>query len=264
MRFGDLRAAATDLTRSIKAYKIWSYFGLQNVILRYRRTTLGPLWIVIGMLTSGLSISFVFGGLFGQSVKQTLPFILGGMMTYYFFAAPLNEGVSLFLGHSSVINSRSGPLMSYVLETMTTIGIIFLHNLVGFFLLLAAFGVYAIPHWTFVPAILLVMVFMSFSSALTGMLGARFRDFGQLLPFMSQVLFFVTPIFWDPKNVHGPRRAVLDYNPFYYMLNLTRGPLLGQPARLIDWAVVAGMTLVVALIWLFFFGAYRRRIVFWL
>jgi hypothetical protein len=62
----------------------------------------------------------------------------------------------------------------------------------------------------------------------------------------------------------GARRIVLDYNPFYYMLNLTRGSLLGNAPRAIDWGMTAGFTVLMILLWLFFFGAFRRRVIFWL
>lgn len=256
--------AVEDLVGSARRYKIWAYFGLQNVISRYRGSFLGPIWIALGTLTTGLAISFVFGGLFGQPIRQVLPHIMGGITVFYFFIFPLTEGPSLFMGAAGYIKSRPFGLMTYVLMNLTTTVIIFAHTIVAFFLLLAVLGVFIVPHWTFLPALILILVFMAFSSALTGMLGARYRDMSFLLPYIGQIFFFLTPIFWDASTVQGPRRIVLDYNPFYYMLNLTRGSLLGNAPRAIDWGMTAGFTVLMILLWLFFFGAFRRRVIFWL
>jgi len=261
----DIPRALRDLAEALKLYKYWTFFGLQTVLSRYRRSLLGPLWISLGLLSTGFALSFVFGGLFGQPLQQVLPFVLGGVTVYYFFAAPLAESGELFIASSGMIKTKPFPYMVYVFQSMTSIVIIFAHNLVAFYLLVYLIGARPIPHWTLLPALGLLLVYMSFAGCVTAMLTARFRDLRFMLPYVAQMFFFITPIFWDPRGLQGgPREMVLDYNPFYYMLNLTRGPLLGEAPRLIDWGVTAGVTVVSFLAWLFVFGAFRRRLVFWL
>lgn len=264
MQVDGPRAAIDDFVESAKRYRIWAYFGLQNIISRYRGSFLGPIWISVGTLTTGLAITLVFGGLFGQPIREVLPFIMGGITVFYFFIVPLTEAPGLFTGSAGWIKARPFGLMTYVFMSLTTTVITFAHTIVAFFILLAVLGIFTLPHWTFLPAMALILVYMTFAGTLTGMLGARYRDIGFLLPYIGQIFFFLTPIFWNPATVQGPRRIVLDYNPFYYMLNLTRGPLLGSAPRASDWIATAGFTGVVILLWLLFFGAFRRRIIFWL
>ena len=63
---------------------------------------------------------------------------------------------------------------------------------------------------------------------LLGLINVRYRDLGQLIPNAMRLAFFVTPILWYPDSVTGIRTIFVDFNPFYYFIELLRAPLLGQ------------------------------------
>ena len=44
-------------------------------------------------------------------------------------------------------------------------------------------------------------------------LGVYIRDFGQLVPILLQVLFFLTPIFYSQDMLPEPYRSIMAYNP---------------------------------------------------
>lgn len=64
-------------------------------------------------------------------------------------------------------------------------------------------------------------------SLLVGRLSARFRDIPLIVSNMLQVVLFMTPIMWRADALNS--RWIAEINPFYYMLELVRNPLLGQP-----------------------------------
>jgi lipopolysaccharide transport system permease protein len=57
---------------------------------------------------------------------------------------------------------------------------------------------------------------------------------------------------------------LLDSNPFYHLLEITRGPLLGQTPSATNWLVAVVMAVVGWIVALLVFGRYRRRIAYWL
>ena len=59
-----------------------------------------------------------------------------------------------------------------------------------------------------------------------GILSARFRDIPQLITNVMQVLLYVTPLLWDASSL-GPRAWIAGLNPFTYLIQIVRGPLLG-------------------------------------
>jgi len=95
-----------------------------------------------------------------------------------------------------------------------------------------------------------------------GMVSARFRDIPQLIGSFVQIVFFVTPIFWTPDLLKG-RTFVLDINPFYHLLEIVRGPLLGTIPSIENYFAVALVTFVNAVIAGAIFIRFRARISYW-
>jgi len=96
------------------------------------------------------------------------------------------------------------------------------------------------------------------------MVAARYRDIRFLFPYLGQLIFFLTPVFWRADSVVGHKRMLLQANPMASMVELIRRPLLGQAPQPQDWIVALGVLAVGFTAWLVFFTLYRRRIPFWL
>lgn len=260
----NIRRALADLFKSIELRHVWGYFAFQDVASKYRRSLLGPLWISAGMITTSLALSLVFGGLFGQNIADVLPFVVSGIIMFSLIGVPIGEAPEVFVSAAGTIKSVASPYMTWVLRMITRSFIVFGHNIVVFFILTLILQRFVWPNWTIIPALLLVATYMVFASAVVGALAARYKDVRFLMPYLGQILFFLTPIFWKAENLHGAKSAVLKYNPFYYMLNSLRQPLLGLQPTAHDWFVLVMTVLVSFLVWIIAFSAVRRRIVFWI
>ena len=77
-----------------------------------------------------------------------------------------------------------------------------------------------------------------------------------------QVIFFVTPISWDPSLLH--HSAIIVYNPLNYFVDLVRSPLLGHAPDSMSWIVSIILTVCVFSGAFILFSRYRRNIPFWL
>jgi ABC-type polysaccharide/polyol phosphate export permease len=98
-----------------------------------------------------------------------------------------------------------------------------------------------------------------------GPLVARFRDVGPIVVSLSSVLFFFTPIFWTPTDLSRQQLAwISGWNPFAYLLDFFRTPLLGAwPTAVVMFGVIA-ITVVNLLLGVFRFGRTRSRLAYWL
>ena len=59
-------------------------------------------------------------------------------------------------------------------------------------------------------------------------LNVSFRDTQHLVPLLLLLLFFLSPIFYDVRNVPDQYRALYDLNPFVILLDVYRAPFLHQ------------------------------------
>jgi ABC-type polysaccharide/polyol phosphate export permease len=96
-----------------------------------------------------------------------------------------------------------------------------------------------------------------------GAMNARFRDLQQFVFNIMQIFFYITPIVWRPEQL-AEHPEVIEFNPFYYFIELLRGPLLGAPPSARVWLVAIGATAMGHMLALFFLARYRSRFALWL
>ena len=123
-------------------------------------------------------------------------------------------------------------------------------------------GTLVVPNWTIVPGLLIDVFCMLTLGTLMGMMASRFRDLRFLLPNISNLFFFLTPIYWE-VNMLGPKEWIAEINPLYNMVSIIRQPLLGQHATTGNWLYSIGMCVTGFIAWAIFFVMFRRRIPFW-
>ena len=100
---------------------------------------------------------------------------------------------------------------------------------------------------------------------LVAIVSARFRDIPQIVQSITQAAAIMTPVFWPADRISQKHHAMLDFNPFYHLLEAVRAPLLGRGVAphtflFLVCLATAGWTLTFGL-----FANTRRRIVhhFW-
>jgi ABC-2 type transport system permease protein/lipopolysaccharide transport system permease protein len=258
-----VREAVADLTGGLALWQLWSTLGWHDIRQRYRRSIVGPFWLTLSMGIMVAGLAYLYGGLFGQKDDQYLPYVATGMIVFSMISTMASEGSTAFIGSASHILQLRAPLSIYVYQTVWRNLLIFLHN-ISIYFLLVLFGRVTFG-WSILlalPGLLLIMISgVSMGIALGG-LSARFRDVPPVISSIMQVAFFLTPIFWTPSAL--PDRALFVHlNPFYYMVEIVRMPLMGQTPSLTIWAVAIGMNVVGAMVAILFYARYRSRIAYW-
>ena len=67
----------------------WWTLACNDVRLRYRRTTLGPLWITVGLAATVSSVGLLYGSLFGNRLSDYLPYFATGLVVWAFIASAI-------------------------------------------------------------------------------------------------------------------------------------------------------------------------------
>jgi len=258
------RYAIEDIAGGLKRWELWLNLGYQDIRQRYRRSTVGPFWLTIsmGMMVGGLA--YLYAGLFGQSLQQYLPYVAVGLIVFNLISTIAIEGCHAFVSSGNVILQTRAPFSIYVFQMLWRNLLVFAHNIV-IYLVLLIFLPIDIGFVTLlaVPGLLLVVLAGFSVSLVLGALSTRFRDVPPIVASVMQVAFFLTPVFWTPGALRG-REIFVNLNPFYYMLEIVRMPLLGKAPTLSMWGVAILINVVCALVALAFFARYRHRIPYWI
>jgi len=232
----------------------------------YRRSVIGPFWITISMGVTAATLGFVFGSIFKVPMETFLPSITAGLIFWALINNCLNEGCSCFVDSHALIKQLPLPFFVHIMRLVWRQLFILGHNFLVLPLVLLFYGK-SLSSISFlaIPGLLLVLIFLTSMILLFAIICARYRDLPQVVSSILQISFYLTPVIWLPSMV--PNRAgihLLEFNPFFHFLELTRGPLLGNIPSLTSWLVVILLLLVGWGITLMFFFRFRNRIAYWI
>ena len=257
------KRAAQDLSHSLKLTEIWVFLGFEDIIARYKMTLLGPLWNAAFIVAQALALSIVFGAVFKSPIALTMPYILSGMLAWQLGPLSVLDSSGLLLGVAGTIKSQNLPYILQVFRNSLRNFLIFLHNIVALLIIFPMFGHMPIINWTIVFAVPAIVLASTPYMLVVAIVCARFRDVQMLIMNFSPVLFFLTPVFWNPDLVGGRRSAMVMYNPLTYMVDLVRKPLLNLYPTMMDWIVVGGIFGVGLILAILVFVPSRSKIPHW-
>ena len=258
--------ALLDIVKALKAFRLASMLGWQDVRQRYQRSTLGPFWLTITMGVMVVTIGVVFGQIFKSPMDQFLPFLAAGLIFWGFISLVITEGCMSFIAAEGIIKQLPIPLFLHVLRMVWRNFVILGHNIIIFPVILLFLGKpLTLVALIAIPGLMLLLINLTWVALLLAVVCARYRDLPQIIASLLQISFYLTPVIWQPSLL--PKRAsfyLLDLNPAFHLLEIVRAPLLGSPPSAMNWSVSMGLALVGWGLTIAVYGIYKRRIAYWL
>lgn len=245
-------------------HEMWLYLAWLDIKLKYKRTRLGPLWMVLFSFISIICLALLGSLLFKVRFGDFFPYLASGMLIWTYISMIISESCALYMSQTNLIKNTNVPLLNFGLRMFAKNTIVFMHSLV---LMIFIILFYKIPI-TFnllilFPALLLFMATALAISIILGFLSTRFRDIQQLVQATLGLLAFMTPIMWKPEML-GNKAFLVNFNPLTHYIAIMRDPLLGQTPTKINFMVSILLTGVLLLLASVLFSKYRKRVVHWL
>ena len=260
---GAFALAIQDFCKAALQYRVWLHLGWAEVKQRYRRSVIGPWWISLSMLIFIVMMGIVFSRLFHQSLNDYIPFFTAGFLFWSFISASVLESAEVFKSNGGFIKQVKLPFHLYVFKHLVRQVICLGHNVVVYFLVCIFFkfnpGIISL---LVIPGFLLFLLNVYWICFVIALICARFRDMIPIITSCVQIAFFVTPISWMPKLL-DQNPALLKYNPFAYLLDIVRSPLLGSLPSARSCIVTGCMAVFGIAISFVIFSAVRKHIVHW-
>lgn len=265
-----VRRAVDDLREGFRQHELWLLLGWQDIKQRYRRSMLGPLWITVATAVTAVAMGFLYAELFHIDIQTFLPHVTLGLIFWNFISQSILEGSVVFSSNEGLLKQIPAPLSVHVYRLVWRQLIIFAHNIVIYVVM---FAIFPQPiSWTIllvIPGIMLLALNAVWVTIVFGVMSTRFRDIGQLLNTLVQLVFFLTPIIWTADSIRERtnggdyRLTLVQLNPMYHFLEITRGPLVGSPVSWHSWVVVIGCTAAGWALAMLVLRNYRARVAYW-
>jgi lipopolysaccharide transport system permease protein len=222
---------------ALRLKDLWDYRELiyfltwRDVIVRYKQTVLGAAWAVINPLINMIVLQVVFGNFAGMEAEGDIPgplFRFTAVLPWGLFSTALNSAGRSMLSNRSILTKVYFPRLiiplSSVLGGLVDFGISFV-VLLGMMLF---WGVMPSPRLLTLPLIILLALVTALGVGLWfSALNVLYRDVGYVLPVLTQLLLFISPVGYSTGDVSAQWQWLYALNPMVGVIESFRWAVLG-------------------------------------
>ncbi|MEG3955327.1 ABC transporter permease [Microcoleus sp. herbarium2] len=244
--------------------KIAHFFDLLRVLvardmkLLYKRSALGIAWTLINPLLQLAVFSFVFRSVIPINIPQFSSFAFSGLLIWTWSQTALFQATGLITSNKALIRQPNFPTAILPVVTTMTGLIHFLLALPVLIIFLAVDGVEPSSVLFVLPLLMVIQFVLTVGLAYPlAALNVTFRDTQHTLGVLLQMLFYLTPIFYDLNSVPEEFQPFYQLNPMVPLIEAYRAILLKgtQP----DWQALLIVSLIVAVILPLGLAIFRRQ-----
>ncbi|EDX83640.1 ABC-2 type transporter superfamily [Synechococcus sp. PCC 7335] len=243
------QSSQNNLSRRWRFRYLWDLLRSlvdRDMKLMYKRSTLGIAWTLISPLLQLLVFIFVFQVIIKIDIPQYASYVFTGLLVWNWFQTCLFQATGVIINSRPLIRQPGFPNTILPVIVVTTGLIHFVLALPILFVFLLIDGVQLTPLILLLPLLQLLQFCLTVAfSYLLASLNVTFRDTQHTLGVLLQLLFYLTPIFYESGSIPDRYRRLYELNPMVPLVQSYRQILIQgeQP----DWSalmIVAGMTLI--------------------
>lgn len=263
----DVRAGRSNFWRN--RHLIW-VLAQRDLQVKYKTTVLGWLWSMLVPIATVVVYTVVFSLIFraappelgnGEPGVFAIWFFIG-LIVFTMITTGMTQSAAAMLGIRSLLQKVYFP--SYVSTASSVLGLT-IQAVIELGVVLAILLVFGMVSWTWLllPFFVVGLAVFTFAVGLmVAIANAHLRDIAQMLPVITRLLFFASPIIYTMEMVPErlgivPIRTLIELNPVTTWITIARDllystsvPSLATVAYAATWtAAVAGLAVLVYRRW---------------
>jgi lipopolysaccharide transport system permease protein len=250
--------------RDLWLYRELVYFlTWRDLKVRYKQSVLGVLWAIIKPFMAMVVFSIFFGNL-AKLPSDGLPYPIWSytaLLPWEFFAAALSVSARSMLTSGSMVSKIYFPRIIVPLSSVFANLVDFLIAFVILFGMMFFYKITPTINMLWLPVFLLLAVITALGVGLWfSALLVMYRDVGYMLPFITQIWFFLSPVVYSFSTVPEKWRVLYSLNPMAGVVEGFRWAMLGTQQTISPTmiAISAGISLTLFITGLFFFRRMER------
>src|SRR4051812_20166024 len=171
---------------------MWSLAG-RDIKLRYKQTAMGVVWVLLQPLVQAGIFTFIFGKVAAMPTDFVTTY--AAMLAWNVFLSTLTKVSGSMVGNSHLVSKVYFPRLALPLSTMGSTLLDFAVAAALLVVLMIVKGVRPHAGLLTAPLWLTVMLVMALGlGLLMAALMVSYRDVGYVLPWVTQVMFYGSPI----------------------------------------------------------------------
>ena len=215
---------------------------------KYKGTALGMAWSVLSPLLTLLVMRVVFGQFFGRSMDNYTIYLFCGNLVFSYFNDACSQGMTTLRDNSEIFTKVNVPKYLFLLAKNA-------QTLINFGLTLTVFFVFCMLDgvaftWKFIFLLYPIALLLIFNVGVGLVLSALyvfFRDMQYLWSVFTQLLMYLSAIFYTIDGFGPTMQILFHLNPVYLFISYFRQIVLAGsiPAvwfhlLMLGWTVLTG------------------------
>lgn len=238
---------------SLNLQELWIYrelfyfFTWRDIKVKYKQTILGFVWAVLQPFLMMMIFVVFFSKLLNVPTDNIPPpvFYYSGLLLWNIFSTGISSAGNSMVSNANIIKKIYFPRLIIPMSSILVAFFDFLMAMVVFVGILIYFE-FTMPNFVvnygrlclFLPLALLMTVFHTFGlGTFLASLNVKYRDFRYVIPFLVQLLLFITPVIY-PVSIFGDvswAKYAMAFNPMTGAVTLGRAAFTDAP---VEWNLI--------------------------
>jgi ABC-type polysaccharide/polyol phosphate export permease len=238
------------------------FLALRDVKVRYKQAAFGVAWAAVQPIAGMAILTLVFHhlGHVSSGGIPYVPFVLLGYAAWTYFSGTLSTMTTSFVQDTPLVTKVYFPrltvpaaatlpnLLDFAIATLVVLVFIPVYGISP------TIAIVTLPLW------LVALVAVAGSAGLVlATLNVQYRDVGQVVGLVIQLLFFASPVAYASSLIHGWPSWVYHLNPLVAVLDGLRWSLLAGPAPTAEALVSVGATIAIFFFGMWYFASTERQ-----
>lgn len=202
----------------------------RDLMAKYRRSKLGVLWSLMMPMGLAFIVGMVYSILFSNDPREFIPLIFASLNPWNFMSNSADHGTFAFPAAEGYIKQSTVAPQVFPLRITLVNFFNLMYSVLAFFCIYLFlkpdnFGPIMLMC---IPGLFIMFIFSLGLANISSIITLYLRDYQPLQNLAFQGLFYATPIIY-PAEMLAERGFAFVYqiNPFYYMLEIVRKPMMG-------------------------------------
>lgn len=162
-------SAWSDFKSTLKLRRVWVALAAEDISDEHKRTTLGPIWLLVNYLAFVGTFCFVIFA--SNPAPHFIPYVAIGLLVWFYLSDTIISATGLFVREESFIKGTSLPISLYAMRLFMQACIRTVYSFIGCIIIILLAGTPLNLLWTLsllpivlilvmTPAIIIVFAFL--------------------------------------------------------------------------------------------------------
>lgn len=214
--------------------ELFFFFTWRDIKIKYKQTSLGFLWVIVQPILMTVIFSFFLGSkIYKNDLAIPYPaFVFSGLIIWTAFSNGLSTSSNSMVTNANIIKKIYFPRLILPTSCILVALFDFAISMLVYIIILVYYqiDIHFIKLIVLFPLSVISLIITTFGMGVfLSALNIKYKDFKYIIPFLLQILLFVSPVIYPLASSNPLLNMVISLNPLYCPITLFRSAFYDNP-----------------------------------